>query len=113
MTAARDGSAIDQPPSPAAIVRHRRPRTRASRSRGLSKSYGGIRALDRHGPRGPAGTIHAVVGENGAGKSTLMKILAGAVAAGRRHDPLDGQDGRLRLAAGCPACTASASSTRS
>ena len=29
----------------------------------------------------------AVVGENGAGKSTLMKMLAGAIAAGRRRDP--------------------------
>jgi ribose transport system ATP-binding protein len=48
--------------------------------RGLSRSYGGIRALvDMDLDVTPA-SIHAVVGENGAGKSTLMKILAGAVA---------------------------------
>ena len=46
---------------------------------GLSKSYGGIRALVEMDLAVEAGTIHAVIGENGAGKSTLMKILAGAV----------------------------------
>jgi ribose transport system ATP-binding protein len=47
---------------------------------GLSKSYGGIRALIEMDLAVASGTIHAIVGENGAGKSTLMKILAGAVA---------------------------------
>jgi ribose transport system ATP-binding protein len=50
---------------------------------GLSKSYGGIRALVEMDLVVTPGTIHAVVGENGAGKSTLMKILAGAVRADR------------------------------
>ena len=48
---------------------------------GLSKSYGGIRALIDMDLRVEPGATHAVVGENGAGKSTLMKILAGAVKA--------------------------------
>jgi ribose transport system ATP-binding protein len=48
--------------------------------RGLSRSYGGIRALVEMDLDVAPGTVHAVVGENGAGKSTLMKILAGAVA---------------------------------
>ena len=46
---------------------------------GLSKSYGGVRALIDMDLAVQPGTIHAVIGENGAGKSTLMKILAGAV----------------------------------
>ncbi len=48
---------------------------------GLSKSYGGIRALVEMDLAVEPGTVHAIIGENGAGKSTLMKILAGAVRA--------------------------------
>ncbi len=55
--------------------------------RGLSRSYGGIKALVEMDLDVRPGTVHAVVGENGAGKSTLMKILAGAVSpdAGEIH----------------------------
>jgi len=58
----------------------------------VSKSFGGIRALDRVSFDIARARVHAVVGENGAGKSTLMKILAGV------HPKDSGQvflDGRL------------------
>ncbi len=55
------------------------------RMEGVSKRYGGVRALENADLVVSAGQIHAILGENGAGKSTLIKILAGVVApdAGR------------------------------
>ncbi len=47
---------------------------------GVSKRYGGVRALQDADIVIEAGRIHAVLGENGAGKSTLIKIMAGVVA---------------------------------
>jgi len=49
--------------------------------RGVSKTFPGVRALDRVDLTAFSGEIHALMGENGAGKSTLMKILAGAYQA--------------------------------
>ncbi len=45
----------------------------------VSKSFGGVRALEAVSLRIDRGSIHALVGENGAGKSTAGKIVAGAL----------------------------------
>ena len=45
--------------------------------RGLTKAYGGVRALGDVSLQIGAGEVHALCGENGAGKSTLMNILYG------------------------------------
>ena len=60
-------------------------------ARGLSKRYGGVRALADADLTVRAGRIHAVLGENGAGKSTLIKIMAGVVAPDEGRMLLDGE----------------------
>lgn len=47
--------------------------------KGISKSYGGIKALKDVKIELYEGEILCLLGENGAGKSTLMKILSGAI----------------------------------
>ncbi|WP_340384378.1 sugar ABC transporter ATP-binding protein [Streptomyces sp. SS7] len=48
------------------------------RIRGLTKSFGGVRALDDVNLTVPGGRVHALLGHNGAGKSTLIRCLGGA-----------------------------------
>jgi ribose transport system ATP-binding protein len=57
---------------------------------GISKRYGGVRALQEADLKIEVGRIHAVLGENGAGKSTLIKIMAGVVAPDEGRMLLDG-----------------------
>lgn len=45
--------------------------------RHLSKTFGGVRALDNVSMDVSRGEVHGLVGENGSGKSTLIKILVG------------------------------------
>ena len=57
----------------------------------LSKSFPGVKALDKVHFDLRAGEVHALMGENGAGKSTLMKILAGVYQKDGGDMLLDGQ----------------------
>ena len=70
---------------------------------GISKRYGGVRALENVDFACARGAIHAVLGENGAGKSTLIKIVAGVVHPDSGTIALDG---RVRQFASPSAATA-------
>ncbi len=59
---------------------------------GVSKRYGGVRALDGVTFACGRGSIHAVLGENGAGKSTLIKIVSGVVQPDEGAMRLDGRE---------------------
>ena len=58
---------------------------------GISKRYGGVRALENVTFACDGGEIHAVLGENGAGKSTLIKIVSGVVQPDEGAMTLDGR----------------------
>ena len=47
---------------------------------GISKSFGGVRALDHVDLTVNAGEVVCLAGENGCGKSTLIKIISGYYA---------------------------------
>lgn len=47
-------------------------------ARGISRHFGGVKALEAVSFRVYPGEICALIGDNGAGKSTLTKILSGA-----------------------------------
>ncbi|MDO4323447.1 MAG: sugar ABC transporter ATP-binding protein [Lachnospiraceae bacterium] len=59
--------------------------------RGVSKSFPGVKALDKVNLQVRPGTVHALMGENGAGKSTLMKCLFGIYHMDEGEVYVDGQ----------------------
>ncbi|OXM87489.1 sugar ABC transporter ATP-binding protein [Paenibacillus rigui] len=53
--------------------------------RAITKTFPGVKALDRVHFQLKAGEIHALMGENGAGKSTFIKVITGV------HQPDEGE----------------------
>ncbi len=58
----------------------------------ISKSFPGVKALDKVSLTVHRGTVHALMGENGAGKSTLMKCLFGIYNKDAGHIYLEGKE---------------------
>jgi len=66
--------------------------TSLARVQGITKSFGGVRALRGVDLEIRAGEVHALLGENGAGKSTLIKILSGVHTSDEGSIQINGQD---------------------
>ncbi|MDO9355562.1 MAG: ATP-binding cassette domain-containing protein [Solirubrobacteraceae bacterium] len=64
--------------------------------RGISKTFGAVRALDNVDLDVFPGEVVALVGDNGAGKSTLIKTISGAGPATGGTITFDGRDVTVR-----------------
>ena len=76
---------IDPEPDPAPALR----------LRNISKTFGGVKALQSVDFEVRAGEVHCLAGENGSGKSTLIKIVTGVQAP----DPAVPRNRRYHIAA--------------
>jgi branched-chain amino acid transport system ATP-binding protein len=61
-------------------------------SRGLTRRWGGLVAVDDVSLDFERGSVHAVIGTNGAGKSTLINLLSGEIAPSTGSVALLGED---------------------
>ena len=57
----------------------------------ITKTFPGVKALDKVQLNVRPGSVHALIGENGAGKSTLMKCLFGLYHPDEGNIELDGE----------------------
>lgn len=60
--------------------------------KGLSKSFGAKKVLDKIALTVPDGSVFGLVGINGAGKSTLLRLLAGVLSADEGDILFDGEE---------------------
>jgi branched-chain amino acid transport system permease protein len=72
----------EAPPTPRVPTR-RVAGSESLRAEGLTKSYGGVTALDAVDVSFATGKIHALVGPNGSGKTTLLRALSGDLVPDR------------------------------
>ena len=63
--------------------------------RNITKTFPGVRALDKVSFAVRKGEVHGLVGENGAGKSTLIKIICGIYHADSGEILVDGKQAHI------------------
>jgi len=61
-------------------------------TRGLTRRFGGLKAVSDVSIALERGSLHAVVGPNGAGKTTLINMLSGDLAASAGTVTYGGED---------------------
>ena len=64
---------------------------------GVTKTYGGVHAVDSVTLAVPRTGLFGLCGFNGAGKSTLFNLLAGSVRADTGQVRIDGQDATVEI----------------
>ena len=52
----------------------------------LSRSFGGLVAVDGVAMAIEPGSVHGLIGPNGAGKTTMLNLVSGHLAVERRAD---------------------------
>jgi len=62
------------------------------RTEGVSKSFGGVQALDEAGIEVDEGSIAGLIGPNGSGKTTLFNVITGYERVDSGHVYLGGKD---------------------
>jgi branched-chain amino acid transport system ATP-binding protein len=61
-------------------------------ARGLSRNFGGLKAVDNVDFDLPVGEVRALIGPNGAGKTTFVGMLSGRIPASAGTVSFDGRD---------------------
>src|SRR6202008_1318445 len=59
---------------------------------GVSRSFGGLRAVDNVSLTVEEGSVHGIIGPNGAGKTTLFNLINGFLKPDTGTVRFDGQD---------------------
>ena len=68
-------------------------------TRNLSRSFGGLKAVDNVDLDVMPGEIRAIIGPNGAGKTTLVSLICGRIEPSAGTITFEGRDiTRLRIA---------------
>jgi branched-chain amino acid transport system ATP-binding protein len=62
------------------------------RAENVTKTFGGVHAVDNASLTIEAGTITGLIGPNGAGKTTLFNVIAGNLKPSSGHVYLEGED---------------------
>ena len=61
-------------------------------TKGLTRIYGGLTAVDAVDFQLPQGEVHALIGPNGAGKSTFVGMISGRIPASAGEVWFDGHN---------------------
>ena len=64
----------------------------ALRTENLTKSFGGLTAVDKLNLSIPSGRLHAIIGPNGAGKTTFFNLVSGLLTADSGRVYFKGRD---------------------
>ncbi len=84
--------AFTTPPQPLALAPARDDASLALEVVGLSKHFGGLKAVDDVSFSVRRGEVHALIGPNGSGKTTTLNVLSGLYAATAGRVVVGGRD---------------------